>query len=109
MAPRATRASTRKTRADIDPNTVESRLAPIGSVESGISKNVDTVKADDEKEKKVEESKEEVEIHSVAALRAWHNKRGTSPTTEEINKTREVENKIAEEGGKLHRTNKPEK
>ena len=81
--------------------------AKIGTVKEALDSTVPTVKPKPAEEKK--QDKTEQPILSLAALREHHIRNGTAPTTEQVQEVKELEAKIAEEGGKVHRTNPIEK
>lgn len=102
---------------DNSPSANTEEEPPIGTVEDAITRDYTEAAPKEDantehqaKQKRAllgsvpnEEKEEPAPITSVAQLRDFHVARGTAPTTEEVNKVRELERDIEKEGGKLFR------
>lgn len=83
---------------------------PIGTVEEALKSEIPTVEADvEDASEKERDTETEAKILSLAQLRDYHIKHGTASTPEEVEKVRELEKEIYEQGGEKLRVNEETK
>lgn len=87
-----------ETKAPVVEDTSKPQIGSVGDAINTKAAPNEAIKEHKVETKEAQDKKKDAPITTLAQLRDWHLSKGTEPTTEELDKVKELEAKVAEEG-----------